>query len=106
MKQATLGLILISTSANSLAGFVDGNELSKWEKEQSKANFESGLFNGYVAGVVDVGDGILFCTTSGVTRGQLSAIAAKYLKNNPEQWNKQASTLVIESMKSAFPCEE
>src|SRR3990167_4654632 len=100
MKQAILALLLISNSGNLFAAFVDGNELSKWEKDQGQAGFESGLFNGYVAGVVDVGDNILFCTTFGVKRGQLSAIAAKYLKNNPEQWNKPASILIIDSMKS------
>ncbi|WP_176753970.1 Rap1a/Tai family immunity protein [Nitrosomonas mobilis] len=50
--------------------------------------------------------GGLFCTTSGVTRGQFIAIVAKYLKNNPEKWNMSADSIVFYAMKEAFPCKK
>lgn len=91
-----------------IAGFTDGNELYQWLLEDEKQNgspFQSGLFKGYIGGVVDLGDGILFCTTKGVTRGQFTAVAAKHLKNNPEKWNKAADTIVVDALKEAFPCK-
>ena len=109
MKKVLIAFI-IAVNANSVfAGFTNGNELYRWLEESENSSgspFESGLFSGYVAGVVDTGDGILFCTTSGVTRGQNSAVVAKYLKNNPEKWSQPADTLVIDAMKQAFPCKK
>ena len=106
MKQAVLALFLISNSGSLFAVLVDGNKLSEWSNNQDQAGFESGLFEGYVAGVLDVGNNLIFCTTSDVKREQLNAIVAKFLKNNPEQWNEPASILVIDSIRSEFPCEE
>lgn len=94
---------------NVYAGFTNGNELQEWLSESEAANesrYHTGLFRGYVSGVVDTGNDILFCTGSGVTRGQYSAVIAKYIKNNPEKWNKSASSLVIEAMQQAFPCKK
>lgn len=109
MKRVLIAFI-ITVNANSVfAGFTNGNELYQWLQESENPNgssFKSGLYSGYVGGVVDTGDGILFCTTSGVTRGQNSAVVAKYLKNNPEKWSQSADTLVIDAMKQAFPCKK
>lgn len=109
MKKVIIAILFTVNVNVVFAGFIDGNELHQWLKEYENPNgsaFKSGLFNGYVGGVVDTGDGILFCTTSGVTRGQHSAVVAKYLKNNPEKWNQPAESLVTEAMKEAFPCKK
>lgn len=103
-----LGLFIITffVSSISWAGFWSGNELHQWLLEAEKPNFESGLFHGYVSGVVDVGNGILFCTGKDVTAGQYDAVVAKYVKNNPGKWDKTASSLVIEALREAFPCKK
>lgn len=109
MKQALLAVALILTTNVAIAGFTDGNELYQWLLEDENPNgsmFKAGLFKGYVGGVVDLGNGVLFCTTTGVTRGQFTAVAAKYLRNNPEKWNKSADSIVVEAMKEAFPCKK
>jgi hypothetical protein len=100
---------LIFSYHTALADFFDGNRLKEWmdEKEQENGSrFEAGLFNGYVAGVVDAGNEILFCTPDGVTAGQFTAVVTKYLKENPEKWNLGASSLVIDALKVAFPCKK
>lgn len=64
MKRSLLFLICTINTNLSFAGFTDGNELYRWLQEDEKQNgsrFESGLFKGYVAGVVDLGNEILFC---------------------------------------------
>jgi hypothetical protein len=109
MKQILLAMALSLTTNVATAGFTDGNELYQWMLEDENPNgssFKSGLFKGYVNGVVDLGDNILFCTTTGVTRGQFTAVVAKYLKNNPEKWNTSADSIVVEALKEAFPCKE
>lgn len=109
MKQVLLALALTLNVSIAIAGFTDGNELYKYMLELENPNGSElgyGLFMGYVGGVVDVGDGVLFCTTSGVTRGQFIAIVAKYLKNNPEKWNMSADSIVFYAMKEAFPCKK
>ena len=95
--------------SNAYADFTDGNELQQWLSESEATNesrYHTGIFRGYVGGVVDIGNNILFCTGSGVTRGQYTAVVKKYIKNNPEKWNIGASSLVIEAMKQAFPCKK
>ena len=110
MKQLiTLFIMLCTFSSNSWAGFISGNHLHGWllEKENSiGSKFNSGLFSGYVSGVVDMGDGILFCTASGVTVGQYGAVVAKYINNNPEKWNISAHLLVVSALEEAFPCKK
>lgn len=108
MKNMLITLALILATNTAIAGFTDGNELYQWLLEDENPNgsrFKKGLFKGYVNGVVDLGDGVLFCTTTGVTRGQFTAVVAKYLKNNPEQWNKSADSIVVYAIEEAFPCK-
>jgi len=107
-----IGALLISISSIANAGYTDGNELQRWLSNSETAEdfsyekaYGTGIFRGYVSGVVDVGDGRLFCTGKGVTRGQYTAVVIKYIKENPEQWNLSASELVINGLKKAFPCK-
>ena len=110
MKISVIFLIMggIFTN-NSWAGFFSANDLHSWLLEKEKPNgsqFSSGLFNGYVSGVVDMGDSVLFCTSSGVTAGQYNAVVAKYINNNPEKWNRNAYFLVVSALEEAFPCKK
>jgi len=109
MKQVVLALLLTINASVAVAAYSDGYELYQLLLEDENPNgsaFKSGLFKGYVGGVVDLGNGILFCTTTGVTRGQFTAVVAKYLKNNPEKWNDSADSIVVDAMKEAFPCKK
>lgn len=110
IKKFTTSLIILWTfTNNSWAGFISGNELHSWQLEKENPNgskFNSGLFSGYVSGVVDMGDNILFCTSAGVTAGQYGAIVAKYINNNPEKWNINAHYLVVSALEEAFPCKK
>lgn len=109
MKLITLLACMLMLSSNSWASFTSGNELHKWMTEWEKENgnrHSTGLFRGYVSGVVDTGNNILFCTGNGVTRGQYTAVVAKFLKNNPELWNNSGDSIVIDALKNAFPCKK
>lgn len=109
MRKIALLTSTILFCSNSHADFTTGNELQQWlsaSESADESRYDTGLFRGYVSGVVDTGNDVLFCTTQGVNRGQYTAVVAKYIKNNPEKWNIGASSLVIDAMKQAFPCKK
>lgn len=60
---------------------------------------------GFVVGVHDALEGVLICTPNQVKVGQLIGIVKKYVRDNPDKWNRPASTLVVNALSSAFPCE-
>jgi hypothetical protein len=104
MKISTSMLLLSLACSGAHAGFIDGNRLQQWSRGDDSAG--AGLFMGYVVGVADTGDGVLFCPGIGVIVGQLTAVVAKYLENNPEQWDHEAMPLVTRALLQAFPCEK
>jgi len=107
MKISTSMLLLSLACSGAHAGFINGNQLQQWSKGSGDVGADlvnASLFSGYVSGVVDTGDDVLFCTGNGVTLGQCVMVVAKYLENNPEKWNLAAPALVIGAMQQAFPC--
>jgi len=92
--------------------FTDGNELvsnlyehEKAERRETFNGVGDGLFMGFVIGVTDtLGDTL--CISGKVTGRQVYAIAAKYLKEHPEQWSQPAYQLVTSALRSAFPCRK
>ncbi|MDM3952882.1 Rap1a/Tai family immunity protein [Pseudomonas alloputida] len=101
---ASAALIAIPSSAYAFTG----NDLSFWLKIYEKRNepgsgWDPGAFIGYVGGVSEVVQGVLFCAPDTATHGQSAAIVAKYLKDHPEQWDKPASSIVITALSNAYP---
>ena len=84
---------------------MDGNRLLPALEDYDKdVGYRGGFFDGYVTGVADTSIGKDFCPSPDVTAGQLPKIAAKYLKDHPERLHLDASRLVIDSLRAAFPC--
>jgi len=96
-------------SANS-ASAATGKDLVTWGNAYESKNvvdqFTGGSFFGYVSGVADSFNGVGICPPDNVTYGQLASITLKYLRNNPEEWNKDGSGLVYESLSAVFPCKK
>lgn len=44
------------------------------------------------------------CYPSNVTVGQAAAITEKYLKENPIAWNENSNTMILVSLRLAWPC--
>lgn len=94
--------------ASGQAWSATGNNLVRWLPSYNKevANWESGMYLGFVSGISGVTNGVLFCAPN-ATNGQSAAIVAKFLKNNPERWGEDGGLLVIEALKNAYPkCKE
>ncbi|WP_314357028.1 Rap1a/Tai family immunity protein [Pseudomonas rhodesiae] len=102
LRAVMLGALLATPT---IAWSMTGNDLVKWmpDYESNSGSFGGGVFGGYVAGIADFTRGVLFCPAGNITNGQNAAIVVKFLKNNPEKWNQQASGLVIEALSRAYP---
>ena len=61
-----------------------------------------GSLNGFVVGVHDAVEGILVCVPNQAKVGQIVGIVKKYVRENPDKWNRAASSLVINALSSAF----
>ena len=60
---------------------------------------------GYIAGAVDMGDGIVFCVTADtVTMGQVRDILKNYLEATPTTRHMSADAIIIELFKKLWPC--
>lgn len=84
-----------------------GNDLQQWGQNingNAAADWQSGSFLGYVAGVSDAFNDIAFCLPKGATYQQIGAIVMKSLKANPETWDKGGSFLVVNALKKTYPC--
>lgn len=107
-------LLLVSLlySQASFAAFLDGNDLYKFHLEDKKLNnnqngsyFHSGYFTGYIVGITDLADGLLFCIPANASVRQLSAVVAKYLEANPQIWTNKADKIVVNALATSFPCQ-
>ena len=106
MKLKVLAFIAIAAmsvvgSAKATA-FYDGNEiLYSCEQGHLKCIY-------YLAGVQDVWndrDSKKYCMPDGVNLADLKQAFIKYAKGNPEKLNLAASSVTINALRAAFPCE-
>jgi len=114
MKKIILGLLLVFSHATASAQFISGNQLREWLAADNRlengvkshldyTSSASGRF--YITGVAETFSLLgMMCLPDGVTAGQIHAVVAKYLKENPEKWNSDANAIVYVALSSAFPC--
>jgi hypothetical protein len=76
---------------------------------------KEGLFcDGYIAGVADAHRAVShsfremtrYCTPEHVTVHELRRVVVRWLQANPGQIHFAASSLVVQALHDAFPCEE
>ncbi len=86
---------------------------SEWENSVHNGNqlvstnaaWNVAYFQGFVDGIVVQAAKKKFCFKEVIQTDQLYAIAAKYIRENPEKWNQNPNVLVIDSIARAFPCD-
>jgi hypothetical protein len=110
--------ILLCASLVSHAGinynYIDGSTLKNWIDASDRVDsgnvqpvdFQKvGRLDGYVIGVHDSWEGIMFCGTDRVRAGQLIALVTKYVRENPDQWHHSGSNIVIAAIAPSCPCK-
>jgi Tfp pilus assembly protein PilF len=102
MRKLLIGILLFPVIAN--AAFLDGNKLLRYMK--ASETWENALAAGYVMAISDTYQNELHCASSNVTAGQTRDVVKKYLENNPELRDLEASVLSLVALSIAFPCKE
>lgn len=115
MKKALLVVSILFIVSNVLysqvhSGFYSGNELlAMLEKpitEDTQGFADQMLAKGYIMGVFDAYDGVLFRSPSKITVGQVKDIGKKYLKDNPKTRHEPAYALLVRAFREAFPMKD
>lgn len=47
----------------------------------------------------------IICYPDTSTRGQAYEIVKKFIDNNPKEWHRAASALILEALSEGFPCK-
>lgn len=113
--RALVGFGIFFAASVASAEFLDGQKLKELINAQTRIDHgdirstdfqDAARANGYVLGVVDTGISILICPREGIKAGQLTAMVAKYLEDNPDKWSQSGDQIVINALKPTFPCQK
>jgi hypothetical protein len=114
MRGWPLLVLALSCSQPCVAAyFVDGATLGRWigaydrvsgEAASEEDVHDASLLAGYIQGVVDAGDGTLFCLSRPLEVRQVLEITRAYLQEHQEQSDLPAAVLVGVSLFGPFPC--
>lgn len=109
-------MILALSAVPANAAFLDGNEFL--DRCESTTDYDDGVCDGFVAGVVAMGLGVVenrtfalgqrlrsACVPPGVKFEQLRDVAVQYLQDNPEKRHFAAAASVWVAVAEAFPCD-
>ncbi|MGH1594107.1 Rap1a/Tai family immunity protein [Yersinia proxima] len=116
MKKILVGLIALTTlSPSAMANFYTGNQLYEWgnaleryrdNRQRGNDNADANMYYGYLSGIYDATNGVIFCPKAGTSIAQISDVVLKYLRDNPEIRNQYASDLVMDAFALSFPCSK
>ena len=100
MKRTIILALALAGTAH--AEFKDGNKLLSDMRDSS--NYVQGVALGYVTGVADVGIGVIHCSPSNLTAGQLHDMIKNYLENTPADRHYSADSIINRVLKTMWPC--
>ena len=94
---------------NALASFENGNDLytklGDFKATPTVSIVAASAGVGYVVGIHDALDGILFCSPNvNLNKMQVVDIVYNYLRDNPQVRQKEGNIVVSAALKQAFPC--
>jgi len=112
-KMLIVVVAFVMSSSPAFATFYDGIMLAqKWReyknhenglKMEINADMDASWYQGYVTGIADACDGVMFSIPVGVMPKQIYEIVGKYLDDHHGELNKPADVLVEKAIMSAFP---
>lgn len=102
MKPLILALALACGSAHAV--FKDGNKLISDLNNTNPSQITPAIGLGYVMGIVDAYNGVVFCAPENMTAGQARDMVQNYLNNTPAVRHFPASEIVSHVFKSMWPC--
>ncbi|MEX3025248.1 Rap1a/Tai family immunity protein [Proteus sp. STS61-E] len=107
-------LILLTISPSAFSSAYTAGEIKRFAIASNKAYtkgelsnkelMDASIFQGYVAGIYDSGEGIYYCPPIDATLVTLNKGVIKYILNNRVPDSSSGMSLVVKSLMSAFPC--
>jgi len=103
--------LLVATTAHAMKGDEFARLLDAWNrvnanKQPSREDeLSASAFTGYVRGVEDSMNGVRFCIPPKASSAQQVAFITKYVKAHPEELHNAATTLIVQALQPAYPCE-
>ncbi len=94
----------LSVPAHAQRQVVSGEELVAWLQQADEPG--RGNFLGFVLGVHDAFNEIMFCTTREVSASQIERAASVFLNTHPEILYKSGADLVRQALSEGYPCRE
>lgn len=99
-------LVLIAANRVALAADYFTSDDLKNILLKSGSSTDIAMFRGYVAGVRDIFNGRLFCVGDNVQPLQAAATVRKYLGDHSRKSTEPAKLVVINALKSSYPCKK
>lgn len=99
MKKILAGLLFVPVIAH--ASFYTGNDLFS---KMNGDSYDKFVAAGYVMGVYDSLNKILFCAPANVTLGQVTDMVKQYLEVNPSRRHFSADSLMSDALRQVWPC--
>jgi hypothetical protein len=91
----------LACTATAQAEFYTGQEIL--DRLQSKSLIQKTLAVGYISGIFDMGQGVLWCgVPSDTTAGEVVAVVGLHLLSNRDQLHRGASVLVASAILGHF----
>jgi hypothetical protein len=81
------------------------SSLQDYKREKSENLIKASVAFGYVIGVHDALFGVVICSPSNGTRGQIVDIVFQYLQENPQLRHKNADELISQALVRFYPCK-
>lgn len=115
MKKLLFAAAILFAHSSSFAQIYNGQDLAKYAASYERVTDHRGkdidwenanVFFGYVSGTYDTNSPKQYCPPLYVTLGQLSSIAASFIKAHPEKWTYSGNEIVKQSFEQAFPCKK
>jgi hypothetical protein len=104
MKRLLIALTAALAFSAQATYFNDGNKLLSDMEDSSNTSRMYAL--GYVAGVVDSLNQVVFCMPSTVTVGQVNDMIRNYLRNTPAERHLPADVIITRAFSAVFPCKK
>lgn len=104
MRNFIVGCLLTVSAMTSSSAYLTGQSLL------NMAGSSPYVVKAYIAGVVDVGDELMFCLPDGTKLDDIVNTTISFLKytreNSPEKLNVSADTFIVMPLKYMYPCKK